>query len=157
MAKLTAFEIHTHRNGAWKIDSIFDDRERAVMEGERIGRSSRYVEVRVVEETFDEDTEKICTRTVYRSTQERQLTDTQTDTQEPPSPGMLEWLRRRRLASSRTPPPLELIEAMRRRRLAGSRTPPKKSINAQVTGKTILFVTITGIGLGLVYILNTIF
>ncbi|MEE8083743.1 MAG: hypothetical protein V3T46_00840, partial [Alphaproteobacteria bacterium] len=122
MAKLKVFEIHTLRDGAWKIDSIFDDRERAVMKGERMGQYARYQEVLVVEETFDEETERVGTLTIYRSTKERQQTEAQTDSEEPPSAGV--------------------IEAERRQRLASTRSPPKTSIVSQILGKSILFLTI---------------
>ncbi|MEE8139639.1 MAG: hypothetical protein V3T66_01875 [Alphaproteobacteria bacterium] len=156
MAKLTVFEIHTLRQGAWKIDSIFDDRELAVMEGERLGRSQRFELVRVVEETFDEETERVGTRTIYRSAREKQQTDT-TDTKESPSAGVLEALRRSRLSASRTAPPPEVLEELHRRRLSSTRTPPKKSMVEQFLGGTVLLVVIIGLALGLIYILNSIF
>ncbi len=156
MAKLKVFEIHTLRDGAWKIDSIFDDRERAVMKGERMGRNARYQEVLVVEETFDEETERAGTLTIYRSTKERQQTDT-TDTKESTSAGVLEALRRSRLSASRTAPPPEVLEELHRRRLSSTRTPPKKSMVAQFLGRTVLLVAIIGLALGLIYILNSIF
>ncbi len=65
---LVIYEIHTLRDGDWKIDSIFDDRDLALQEGHRIDHSNRFSAVRVVEETFDEDTEKGSTRTIYRGT-----------------------------------------------------------------------------------------
>lgn len=65
---MVVFEIHTFREGVWKIDSVFDDKDLAVNEAQRMERSSRYSAIRVVEESFDEQTEKGNTRTVYRST-----------------------------------------------------------------------------------------
>lgn len=65
---MVVFEIHTFREGVWKIDSVFDDKELAVVEAQRMERAGRYSAIRVVEETFDENTEKGNTRTVYRST-----------------------------------------------------------------------------------------
>ncbi len=65
---LVIYEIHTLRDGEWKIDSIFDDRDLALQEGHRIEHSNRFSAVRVVEETFDEATEKGSTRTIYRGT-----------------------------------------------------------------------------------------
>lgn len=65
---MVVFEIHTFREGVWKIDSVFDDKELAVVEAQRMERAGRYSAIRVVEETFDEQTEKGNTRTVYRST-----------------------------------------------------------------------------------------
>jgi len=65
---MVVFEIHTFREGVWKIDSVFDDKELAVVEAQRMERAGRYSAIRVVEESFDEATEKGNTRTVYRST-----------------------------------------------------------------------------------------
>jgi len=65
---MVVFEIHTFREGVWKIDSVFDDKDLAVVEAQRMERAGRYSAIRVVEETFDEQTEKGNTRTVYRST-----------------------------------------------------------------------------------------
>ena len=64
---MVAYEIHTFRDGAWKIDSVFDDKDLAVFEAQRIERSSRFSAVRVVEETFDEATDRTVNRTIYRS------------------------------------------------------------------------------------------
>ena len=64
------FEIHTIREGAWKIDSIFDNRELALMEAGRVEHGCRYPELRVVEETFDDETQKGNARTIYRSPKE---------------------------------------------------------------------------------------
>lgn len=65
---MKAFEIHTFQGGRWKIDSVFDDRELAVFEAQRMEGSRRYSGVRVVEETFDEGTQQTSTRTIYRGT-----------------------------------------------------------------------------------------
>lgn len=62
------FEIHTFREGKWKIDSIFDDKDLATYEAQRMERGNRFSAVRVIQETFDEETQRTSTRTVYRST-----------------------------------------------------------------------------------------
>ena len=64
---MVAYEIHTFRDGAWKIDSVFDDKDLAVLEAQRVERANRYSAVRVIEETFDEATDRTVTRTIYRS------------------------------------------------------------------------------------------
>lgn len=64
---MVAYEIHTFRDGAWRIDSIFDDKDLAVLEAQRVERSNRYSGIRVVEETYDEATNRTVTRTIYRS------------------------------------------------------------------------------------------
>lgn len=63
---LRAFEIHTYQGGRWKIDSVFDDRDLAVFEAERMDESGRYPGVRVIEETFDEASSSTTSRTVFR-------------------------------------------------------------------------------------------
>ena len=65
---MRAFEIHTFQGGKWKIDSVFDDRDLAVFEAQRMEGSKRYVGVRVVEETFDEKTQQTAVRTIYKGT-----------------------------------------------------------------------------------------
>lgn len=65
---MLVFEIHTFREGVWKIDSVFDDKDLAVTEAQRMERAGRYSAIRVVEESYDEATDKGNTRTVYRST-----------------------------------------------------------------------------------------
>ncbi len=63
---MKAFEIHTYLGGRWKIDSVFDDRDLAVFEAERMDVSGRYPGVRVVEETFDEASNSTTNRTIFR-------------------------------------------------------------------------------------------
>ena len=64
---MVVYEIHTFRDGAWKIDSIFGDRDLAVLEAQRVEKTRRYSGVRVIEETYDEATDRTVTRTIYRS------------------------------------------------------------------------------------------
>lgn len=65
---MKAFEIHTFSGGKWKIDSIFDDRDLALFEAQRMENSKRYAGVRVVEELFDEQSQQTLTRTIYKGT-----------------------------------------------------------------------------------------
>jgi hypothetical protein len=69
---MKAFEIHTFQSGRWKIDSIFDDKELALFEAKRMDGSGRFSGVRVVEEAFDESTNKTSARTIYRGTKATQ-------------------------------------------------------------------------------------
>jgi hypothetical protein len=64
---MVVYEIHTHRDGTWKIDSVFDDKDLAVLEATRLERSNRHPAVRVVEETVDQATDHKVTRTIYRT------------------------------------------------------------------------------------------
>ncbi len=63
---MKSFELHTYKDGQWKIDSIFDDRELAIFEARRVEASNRYSGVRVIEEIFDEASDSITTRTLFR-------------------------------------------------------------------------------------------
>jgi len=65
-ASLRAYEIHTFTGGKWKIDSVFDDRDLALFEATRMKESGRHAGIRVVEEEFDELTQKTRMRTIYR-------------------------------------------------------------------------------------------
>ncbi len=65
---IVSFEIHTYRDGAWKIDSVFDDRELALSEAKRMEEKNRFGAIRVLEETFNEASNAVSSRTIYRST-----------------------------------------------------------------------------------------
>ena len=66
MAKsLVAYEVHTFQGGNWKIDSFFDDRQLAVATAERLRESDRYSAVRVVEESYDNETKESLTRVIF--------------------------------------------------------------------------------------------
>jgi hypothetical protein len=62
------FEIHAFRDGKWKVDSVFDDKELAVYEAQRMEKSGRFSAVRVIQEIYDEETHRTSVRTVYRTT-----------------------------------------------------------------------------------------
>lgn len=66
MSNMKAFEIHTYQSGKWKIDSVFDDRDLAMFEAQRMEESGRYTGIRVVEEVYVEATQETKTRTIYR-------------------------------------------------------------------------------------------
>lgn len=129
MANLIVYEIHTCRQGAWKIDSVFDDRELAVQEAERMARTQRYSEVRAVEESLDEDTQRSVTRTIFRASRDAP------SAREDRSEEALAALRK-----VRRPPP-----------------PRRKNVVAQVISRTLLFGAIVAAGLGLIYFINSSF
>ena len=66
MSDMKAFEIHTYQSGKWKIDSVFDDRDLAMFEAQRMDSSGRCTGIRVVEEIYLESTRETKTRTIYR-------------------------------------------------------------------------------------------
>ena len=69
---MRTYEIHTLRNGRWKIDSVFDDKELALFEAQRMDGSGRYPGVRVIEEAFDEQDTNFSARTIFRGTKASQ-------------------------------------------------------------------------------------
>ena len=128
---MVVFEIHTFREGVWKIDSVFDDKELAVTEAQRMERSGRYSAIRVVEESFDEQTDKGNTRTVYRSTKVDRVN---TETAE-----------RRKAPSTIAAPPRKL--------------PPKKAQASFTKMMVMACLTLGAIviaGMGIMYALHTL-
>ncbi len=65
---MKAYEIHTFKDSVWKIDSVFDDRDLALHEANKIDEGSRYAAVRVIEENYDEVSDLTTTRTIFRGT-----------------------------------------------------------------------------------------
>lgn len=63
---MRAYEIHTFKEGVWRVDSVFDDRQLAMFEAKRVEEGSRYSGVKVVEEIYDEVSNLTTTRTLYR-------------------------------------------------------------------------------------------
>ena len=41
MSDMKAFEIYTYQSSKWKIDSVFDDRDLALFEAQRMDESGR--------------------------------------------------------------------------------------------------------------------
>ena len=67
MRDLVSYELQTFLRGAWKIDSIYDDREIAIFEAQRLQATGRFAGIRVVEEKFDSEAGKSVIRTVFRA------------------------------------------------------------------------------------------
>ena len=63
---MRAYEIHTYRDGVWKVDSVFDDKDLAIFEARRVEEGSRYAGVKVIEEYYDEASDLTTTRTLFR-------------------------------------------------------------------------------------------
>ncbi|MFZ0694274.1 MAG: hypothetical protein WAN51_09015 [Alphaproteobacteria bacterium] len=66
LSDLVSYELQTFLGGAWKIDSIYDDREIAVYEAQRLQATGRFSAIRVVEEKFDSGAGKSVVKTVFR-------------------------------------------------------------------------------------------
>lgn len=63
---IQAYEIQTYKGGVWQVDSVFDDKELAVHEATTLHERGRYVGVRVVLETYNEETDEVTVRTVLK-------------------------------------------------------------------------------------------
>jgi hypothetical protein len=62
------YELQVFRHQAWKVDSVFDDKELAINAARRIETSGN-LPVRVIEEKKDPDSGRAALRAVYRSGQ----------------------------------------------------------------------------------------
>ncbi len=54
------------------IDSVFNDRDLALFEAQRMDLARRYSGVRLIEETFDEETQQSSIRTIFRGKRDAQ-------------------------------------------------------------------------------------
>ena len=63
---MKSFEIQTSKDGNWRIDSIFDDRDLALLEARRVEEGYRCSGVRVIEENYDEASNRATSRTIFQ-------------------------------------------------------------------------------------------
>ena len=66
MSRICTFELHRCRGGRWTIDSIFDDRDLALVEGRNMLRRRYAQGVRVIEERMDEESGETTTRIIFQ-------------------------------------------------------------------------------------------
>lgn len=135
MSDIKAFEIHTYQGGKWKIDSVFDDRDLAMFEAQRMDGSGRFSAVRVVEEVFSEKTQETKTRTIFRGSKvdganNAELEKSRNARQNPPQP------RAKRPA-----------EAGQRKRPPPRRAPKRKSSAMRLIAITLMIVIVAGAAL----------
>lgn len=64
---MKSYELHTLKDGKWKIDSVFDDQETALHEARRAQTANRYTTIRVIEEDYDQMSNQTATRTIFRA------------------------------------------------------------------------------------------
>lgn len=67
MSDNVTYELQTYLGGVWKIDSVYDDRQIAVYEAQRIHAGGRFSAVRVVAEIYDENAGRMVSKTVFRA------------------------------------------------------------------------------------------
>ena len=68
MTPFTKYELQIYTRGAWKIDSIYDDREIALFEAKKVQHGGHYLAVRVVEERASAVSGEIGTKIIFRAT-----------------------------------------------------------------------------------------
>ena len=62
---MDTYELQVYQNGSWQFDSYYDDRDLVLSEAERIDTAGRYLGVRVLEETFNEERESSSYKTIF--------------------------------------------------------------------------------------------
>ena len=67
MSDNITYELQTYLGGVWKIDSVYDDRQIAVFEAQRINAGGRVSAVRVVAEIYDDNVGRMVSKTVFRA------------------------------------------------------------------------------------------
>lgn len=65
MGKSVSYEVLSFREGNWTIQSVYDDRNTAVYEARRLLSGRHEKGVRVMEETYDEETNETKSRIVF--------------------------------------------------------------------------------------------
>jgi hypothetical protein len=67
---IVVYELHRLHEGKWQISSLFEDRESALAEAEKLELTEQFAGVRVVEEQYDIGTKKSESRTIFKSARE---------------------------------------------------------------------------------------
>ncbi len=130
MSRLTAFEVQCYSGGSWVIQSIFDDKELALIEARRMEESGlRRQETRVVKEVYDPDLDKTRSQVIYESPMVRN--------QIPQEPA-------KRPAGKQPPPPAGPRPAAP----TGRRRPPAK--RKKDTGPSAVTIGMSAVGLAVV-------
>lgn len=62
---MSSYELQTYRDGQWKFDSYFDQRDLVLSEAARLDQTGRYMGVRVLEEQFNEDSQTSNYKTIF--------------------------------------------------------------------------------------------
>lgn len=62
---MSTFELQVYKSGTWNVDSYFDDREIALSEAERLNGSGKYAGIRIMQEDYDDRSNKSNCRVVF--------------------------------------------------------------------------------------------
>ena len=72
---MSTFELQTFHAGKWAVDSYFDDRDLAMSEAERLDNSPRHSGVRVLQEDFDDGSDRSTVRVIFTKVKDGGETD----------------------------------------------------------------------------------
>ena len=108
MSQLVAYEVQCYSAGDWVIQSIFDDKELALMEARRMEESGlRRQETRVVKEIYDQNQDRTRSQVIYESPMVRTETPSEPARQgakRPPAPAVKPKAAAARRKAPRRPP-----------------------------------------------------
>ena len=65
MAATVSFEVYSLREGHWNLDSVYDDRGLALEEARHLFKRRREKGVKVVKESYDDETNKSIPTTIF--------------------------------------------------------------------------------------------
>ena len=65
MAMTVSFEVYSLREGHWNLDSVYDDRGLALEEARHLFKRRREKGVKVVKESYDDETNKSIPTTIF--------------------------------------------------------------------------------------------
>ncbi len=65
MARTISYEVLASRGDNWMIESVFDDRNVALYEARTLLDSRHLKAVKVIQETYDDETDRTITRTIF--------------------------------------------------------------------------------------------
>ncbi len=65
MARTISYEVLASRGDNWTIESVYDDREVALYEARTLLDNRHLKAVKVVQETYDDETDRTITRTIF--------------------------------------------------------------------------------------------
>ncbi len=65
MARSVSYEVLSNRGDNWTIESVNDDREVALFEARTLLENRHLKAVKVVQETYDDETDRTTTRTIF--------------------------------------------------------------------------------------------
>jgi len=68
MASTKSFEVYAYKAGNWNIDSVYDDKQQALHEARILLESRHLTGVKVIQETYDEESEKSSSMVVFNET-----------------------------------------------------------------------------------------